>query len=112
MNVFPLNTDGTAFGEYIQPCVDPAATIPAAVFDMNGAPIPNGTVVIASQTIPLFQSAASILYVTNTGGYISPIYPAPDATHPTITGSKGGNAALTSLISALAAQGLIVDTTT
>lgn len=30
---------------------------------------------------------------------------------PTVTGSKGSNAALTSLIAALVAQGLITDTT-
>jgi hypothetical protein len=31
---------------------------------------------------------------------------------PTITGAKGGNAALTSLLSALATMGLVVDSTT
>jgi hypothetical protein len=36
----------------------------------------------------------------------------PGTARPTITGAKGGNAALTSLLSALAAMGLITDSTT
>jgi hypothetical protein len=37
---------------------------------------------------------------------------APPASAPTISGSRGGNAALASLITALAATGLIIDGTT
>jgi hypothetical protein len=36
-------------------------------------------------------------------------YGATPTTKPTVTGSRGGNAALASLLTALAAQGLIVD---
>lgn len=38
-------------------------------------------------------------------------YGATAVAKPTVTGSKGANAALTSLIAALVAQGLIIDTT-
>jgi hypothetical protein len=38
-------------------------------------------------------------------------YGAVPVVKPTVTGSKGANAALTSLIAALVAQGLIIDTT-
>ncbi len=38
-------------------------------------------------------------------------YGAVPVVKPTVTGAKGGNAALTSLIAALVAQGLITDTT-
>lgn len=34
------------------------------------------------------------------------------ATHPTVTGSRGANAALTSLMAALVAYGLVTDSTT
>ena len=39
-------------------------------------------------------------------------YGATPAAKPTITGSKGANAALTSLLSALATLGLVTDSTT
>ncbi len=38
-------------------------------------------------------------------------YGAVPVVKPTVTGAKGANAALTSLIAALVAQGLIIDTT-
>lgn len=42
---------------------------------------------------------------------IRPAYPYGD-TKPTVTGAKGGNAALTSLLSALASLGIVTDSTT
>lgn len=42
---------------------------------------------------------------------VRPAYPY-GATKPTVTGSKGGNAALTSLLTQLAALGIITDSTT
>jgi hypothetical protein len=42
---------------------------------------------------------------------IRPSYPY-GGTKPTVTGSKGGNAALTSLLTALAALGIVTDSTT
>lgn len=39
-------------------------------------------------------------------------YGATSVVKPTVTGAKTGTAALTSLIAALVAQGLIIDTTT
>ncbi len=46
----------------------------------------------------------------NTTSKIS-FYGATSVVKPTVTGAKGANAALTSLIAALVAQGLIIDTT-
>lgn len=49
--------------------------------------------------------------VTPTGALLS-FYGAAPAAKPTVTGSKGGNAALASLLTALATLGLITDSTT
>lgn len=43
---------------------------------------------------------------------VNPLLKRLDGTPPTVTGSRGGNAALASLLSALATLGLIVDETT
>lgn len=45
-------------------------------------------------------------------GTLLGFYATPGVVKPTVTGAKGGNAALTSLIAALLGQGLIADTTT
>lgn len=71
-----------------------ALTVPSGVgLTLNGAVTANGNAQLAgaSSTLGFYGSAGT--------------------TKPTITGAKGGNAALGSLISALAALGLIVDAT-
>jgi hypothetical protein len=50
-------------------------------------------------------------YESGIGATTVGFYDATPVTKPTVTGSKGGNAALASLIAALASQGLITDTT-
>jgi hypothetical protein len=59
------------------------------------------------------QNTNDIVHQTlGAAGGTASFYGAAPAAQPTITGSKGANAALTSLITQLAALGLIVDGTT
>jgi hypothetical protein len=53
--------------------------------------------------------ATGAVSLTNSLGIFGTV---PPATQPTITGAKGGNAALASLIAALVSYGLIIDSTT
>jgi hypothetical protein len=53
-------------------------------------------------------AAASLAHQGTTLGF----YDTTPAAKPTVSGSKGGNAALASLMSALSALGLVTDTTT
>lgn len=53
-------------------------------------------------------SASRVYFRANDGG-IHTLYPTSPTTIPTVTGSRGANAALASLLTALAAQGIIVD---
>jgi hypothetical protein len=56
-------------------------------------------------------SAAGAVRLGASGGAVGFLGATP-ATRPTVTGAKGGNAALASLLTALAALGLVTDSTT
>jgi len=105
----PGSTDGFTAVLY----VDPACTVPATVTALNGAPIPD-SVVVAGRDGASFQSASSPLYTPAADGTATVLNPALNfATPSAVTGAKGANAALGSLITALIAVGIpITDQTT
>ena len=105
----PGSTDGLTAVLY----VDPACTVPAAVTQLNGAPIPD-SVVVAGRDGASFQSVSSPLYTPAPDGAVAVLSPALNFAAPSaVTGAKGSNAALASLIAALIAVGVpITDQTT
>lgn len=60
---------------------------------------------------PLFLSVASVLYYRTDDGRIRTLVPTPTQNPPTVSGSRGGGAALPALLTALAQQGIITDGT-
>lgn len=72
------------------------------------ATIRNLTVGVGSPAVGLLEAADDFQH----GGDALGFYGATVATKQTVTGSKGGNAALTSLMAALVTYGLVTDTTT
>lgn len=113
MNIFPSvrNQIGVTGGN-VKVYVDSAFSQRASLFDINGVPIANNTLNIPnSGTLPEFQATQSILYLRLNDNTPLALLPSSQRTASTVTGAKGGNAALTSLIAALVAQGLIVDQT-
>ena len=112
-NVFPDQSSGRGFGSHVAVFADAACTVPATVSNpTTGAVMPKGLVPIVNGTISPFTSSASVLYARNDAGGVVTLYPHIARTMATITGAKAGNAALTSLISALAGEGLPVDSPT
>ena len=92
---------------------DQGCTISASLFDVNGKPLPHNLLTIPdSGLLPAFQAAGSILYVRADDGSVRQLFASPQRTMATVTGAKAGNAALTSLLTALAQLGIVVDQTT
>jgi hypothetical protein len=94
---------------------DPACTNMALITDLNGSPLPGSQIVVSNDGFwPLFKCAISPVYLPVGGtGDIITLYPSDsDVPAQIVTGSKGGNVALASLITALIAAGVpIVDQT-
>jgi hypothetical protein len=87
----------------------------AAITDLNGIPIPQSRVMRdPSGLMSQFIYAGTVCYSRGENGNIRALYPDIGSQLPiTVTGSKGANAALTSLIAALVSLGIpIVDGTT
>lgn len=113
MNTFPSESGPyNGLGGGVTVFLDLACTQLAAINSATGAALPKSIAPVQGQRVQPFQSAASILYIRDSTGQTIPLYPSVNRTVPTVSGSKGANAALTSLIQALAAEGIIVDTTT
>jgi hypothetical protein len=66
----------------------------------------------SSSNIPLQICTNDTVRITLSGAGAMGFYGGSPVAKPTVSGSKGGNAALTSLMTALAALGLVTDTTT
>jgi hypothetical protein len=85
----------------------------------NGATTPSKHIRVFGGTLQVLNNAATtaLLSVTDTGVQVSPaggslgFYGTSPQSKPAITGAKGGNAALASLLTQLAALGLITDST-
>ena len=112
---FPSNRATRRAGEIIY--TDAACTQKATILTPAGVPIPNSHIVAVEGLRPFFTCATNtVLYVKTDGGNVETLYPTDDpstATAVAVTGSKGSNAALTSLIAALIAVGVpITDSTT
>jgi hypothetical protein len=112
MALFTYTLPGTTDGITAVLYVDPDCTVPATLTALNGAPIP-GSIVSAGQDGISFQSASGVLYRAGEDGVTSRLDPELNFDAPgTVTGSKGANAALASLITQLIAIGLpLVDQT-
>lgn len=92
---------------------DTKCTSRAQLFDSAGLPLRGNALELPSTgRIPLFQANASVLYVRDCTGAVITLDPSAQRTAVAVTGAKGGNAALTSLIAALSQAGIIVDQTT
>ena len=113
LNFFPLDDASIGIDGAIPIFVDSGCTIRATLYDTNGAVLRGNSLFVgSSDRLPTFQANATVVYTRDAGGRVVTIYPHPAKNSPIITGSKGANAALTSLITALANEGLIVDQTT
>lgn len=106
-------------GKGYAPGTNPAGNV---VLDL-GAPVANVSSAIKVQAagvdvLKISQTAANKISVAGQGSYGISLsgnlgfFGATPGAQPTITGAKGGNAALTSLLTALATLGLVVDSTT
>ena len=111
LNTFPMVSHVTGLGGGQPVFLDPACRNRATVLSPTGAPLPGNEVTVTGETVPLFQAAAAVVYMRDATGQAVALYPHPTANPPTVTGSKGSNAALTSLMQALAGLGLVVDQT-
>lgn len=113
---FPNDTSALRFTTSAVLYADPACTALADVQYIGGAPIPGSKIdADATGSLPLFlgPSGATVVYTRTPSGQVETLYPnVSGAASVNVTGSKGANAALTSLIAALVAQGLITDSTT
>ena len=67
---------------------------------------------LSTTLIKIAPSAGQSVSIGNGTGFKLGFYGAAAALKPTVTGSKGGNVALASVIAAFVALGLITDTTT
>lgn len=114
MPVFPSvrNAPVATTGETI--FADAACTQKASITTVAGIPIPNSKIDTGRDGLrPQFVSTLPVVYVRN-AGFVTALYPDIASTAAVVvTGAKGGNAALTSLIAALVAVGIpITDSTT
>jgi hypothetical protein len=93
---------------------DAACTTPANILDVTNRVIPGAKVDVSPDgRLPLFYGpdAVSVLYARAPYGVVTTLHPETVGAAPTISGAKGGNAALTSLIGALSAAGVVTDAT-
>ena len=111
LNTFPSDRRGIGVVGPWPVFADQLCTISASLFDVNGKPLRLLTIP-ESGLLPAFQAAASILYVRADDGTVRQLFPNYVRTMATVTGAKAGNVALTSLLSALAQLGIVVDQTT
>lgn len=111
LSIFPENRNSIGITGGVKLFLDFNLTQRASLFDLNGKPLPGNVLNITGATMPEFQSSASVLYVANAAGETIAIAPHAQRTAVVVTGSKGANAALTSLMAALVQLGLVVDTT-
>lgn len=89
---------------------DAACTVKATLIADNGSPINNSQIVADERGLwPVFTCSSPRVYFRANDGTIHTLYPSSPTKIPTVTGSSGANAALASLLTALAAQGIIVD---
>lgn len=95
--------------------VDQACTVPAAITELNGAPIPDSVVTVGPEGAS-FQSAASPVFSQGADGSSVQLTPQLDYANPTaVTGSRSTQTAavLESLIQAVIMAGVpITDATT
>jgi hypothetical protein len=94
---------------------DAACRALADLLTPAGTPMPGGKVDVgADGLLPLFQgpNGAAVLYARTPTGAVTTLHPTPTAPPAVVTGSKGSNAALGSLIGVLAGEGLVVDQST
>jgi hypothetical protein len=115
VSLFPSERSWPSRTSSVVVFTDPACRVPASISAPGGGPLPGSKVDIGPDgRIPLFQGppGATALYCRDANGIVVALYPHPSASATAVTGSKGGNSALASLIAALAAEGLIIDQTT
>jgi len=92
---------------------DPACSVKAVLTDLNGRTLSGSVATIQDGSFAQFQATQAVLYFRAASGVIYPVYPEAHAgVLPVVTGSKGANAALTSLLAALASAGIITDSST
>lgn len=121
--------DGGAFGGVAGSIFDKTAESlgltfngPSCGFEVNPADGPNSTdLIVSPMSISLAVLGAGSIELQDSS--INPViettndsklgfFNTPPVAKPTVTGAKGGNAALTSLLTKLANLGLITDSTT
>lgn len=110
LNIFaPEPTYGNAGGVPLY--TDAKMTQRASLFDLTGRPLPGNMLNVTGAFIPEFQASNSVLYLRAASGDVVQLFANDKRTAPTVTGAKGGNAALTSLMAALVQLGIVVDQT-
>lgn len=112
---FPATRTPPAHTSGITVYADSACRQVAAITTLTGVPIPGARIDVGTdELLPEFlgPAGATVLYSRTAAGTPFIMHPQTAANPPTVTGSKGGNAALASLMTALAAAGIVVDGTT
>lgn len=122
--VFRYGAPGTPLyspqGETITIYTDQAATTPANLQDPSGNAIDSTLAIGVDCLIPEFKGpdGVTVVWAKNRVGAVEPLYAqtgqflmVPGPATP-VTGSRASGAALTSLLSVLAAKGIIIDQTT
>jgi hypothetical protein len=87
----------------------------ATITTVAGAPVPGSRINVGLDGLmPEFLGPAgvTVLYGKTAAGVVFVLHPQLAVNPATVTGSKGSNAALTSLMAALNAAGIVVDATT
>lgn len=113
MATYPNNR--AALGQFAVLFTDAKLTQKAAIFDLSGKPLPGSQIIAQNGLWQEFTFAGSgALYYRAPDGSIDHLLPAATYAATVITGSRGGAtvAVLTSVLAALAAQGVITDNTT
>lgn len=113
--LFPSVRTAPATATAVTVYTDAACSLPANILDATNRVIPGGKVDIAPDgRLPLFYGpdGVSVLYARAPYGVVTTLHPETIGAAPTVTGAKGGNAALTSLLGALSAAGVVTDATT
>ena len=110
LNTFaPSHTYGNAGGLALY--ADSKLTQRATLFDLNGRPLQGNVLNVTGAFMPEFQASNSVLFLRASSGDVVELFASGQRTAQIVTGAKAGNAALTSLVAALAQLGLIIDQT-
>lgn len=111
LNIFPHDREPNGLAGAVPLFTDAKLAQRAQLYDLNGVPLVANVIYVRDRRLPEFQAAAGLLYGRAEDGTVVALAPMAQRVQPIVTGSKGANAALTSLMAALSQLGIVVDQT-